>query len=91
MVFTLFVEVISLHVRPTAVDIQGFNLEFVSQSTFGGVKKCLDDSIHVLLAISISTRIMRNGKRKSLRKSEKSFRLRRCFRSHRSFVGCRVI
>ncbi len=62
IVFTLLAEVVVLYVRPTTVDVRGSGLEFVSRSTFGGVEECLDDSIQVLLAILISTKILGNGK-----------------------------
>ncbi len=63
MVLTLLIKIVALHVGPIMVDIQGFGLEFVSRSTFGGVEKCLDNFIQVLLAISVSARILENGKK----------------------------
>ncbi len=80
MVLTLLVEVVAFHVGPTAVDIRGLGLKFVSRSTFQVLEECLDDSIQVLLALAISARILGNEKRGSLRGSGRSFR-----RSRRSF------
>ena len=34
IVFALLIEVITFHVRPTAVDVQGLGLEFAPRSTF---------------------------------------------------------
>ncbi len=46
----------------------------------------MDDSIQVLLAVAISARILGNGKKGSLKGSERSFR-----RSHRSFGSSRSL
>ncbi len=45
IVLTLLTKVITLYVGPTAVNVWGLGLEFVSRSTFGGMDKCLDDFI----------------------------------------------
>ncbi len=82
MVLTLLTEVIAFHVGPTVVDVRGLGLELVSRSTFGILEESLDDSLQVLLAIAISTRILENGKKGSLRGSGRSFR-----RSRRGFGG----
>ncbi len=82
MVLILLTEVIAFHVGPTAVDVRGLGLEFISRSTFRVLEEGLDDSIQVLLAVTISARILENGKRGSLRGSKRSFR-----RSHRGFGG----
>ena len=50
MVFVLLIEVITFHVKPTMVDVQGFGLEFVSKSIFG-LKKRLEEVIHIFLSI----------------------------------------
>ncbi len=91
MIFILLAEIVVLHVRPIAIDVQGLSLEFVSRSTFGGVVECLDDSIQVLLAVSISARILENRKRGSLRGSGRSFKHNRCFRSCKSFGASRSL
>ncbi len=91
MVLTLLTEVIAFHVGPTAVNVRGLGLELISRSTFRVLEECLDDSIQIQLAVAISTRILENGKRGSLRGSERGFRRsRRGFRglgSSRSFGG----
>ncbi len=45
VVLILLTEVVALHMRPTVVDIQGLDLEFVFRATIWDVKECLDDSI----------------------------------------------
>ena len=58
IIFTLLAKIVALHVRPTTVDIRGLGLEFVYKSTFCSLEERLDDSIQILLAVSISTRIL---------------------------------
>ncbi len=82
MVLTLLTEVIAFHVGPTVVDVRSLGLELVSRSTFRVLEEGLDDFIQVLLAVTISVRILENGKRGSLRRSRRSFR-----RSRRGFRG----
>ncbi len=91
MVFTLLAEVIALHVRPIAVDVQGLSLEFVSISTFRDVKECLDNSIQVLLTVLISIRILGNRKKGSLRGSSRSFRSSRSLGSSKSLRGSKFV
>ena len=72
--FTLLAKVIALYVRLIAVDIQGFDLEFVfKKSTISSIKKRLNNLVQVLLAILVSTKVLEN-KTWGLRKSNKSFR-----------------
>ncbi len=63
MILILLTEIIAFHIRPIAVDVWGLGLEFVSRSTLKGMKERLDDSVQILLAISVSARILGNGKR----------------------------
>ncbi len=74
VIFVILAEVVAFYVRPIAIDVQGLGLEFVSGwFIFWGVEECLDDSVQVLLAILINTRVM--GSRSwSLRGSNRSLR-----------------
>ncbi len=89
MILTLLTEIVALHVGPTAVHIRGLSLELVSRSTLElvsrstlGLEERLNDSVQVLLAVAISTRILE--KRGSLRGSERSFRTSKYFGTDRS-------
>ncbi len=63
MIFTLLTEIVALHMGPTIVDVRGLSLKFVSKSTLWDMKKCLDDSVQVLLVVAISARILGNEKK----------------------------
>ncbi len=81
MILILLAEIVALYVGPTAVDVRGLGLELVSRSTFG-LEERLDDFVQVLLAVAISTRILK--KKGSLRGSEGSFGISKCFGADRS-------
>ena len=61
MVFALLTEVITFHVRPIAVDVQGFGLKFVFKSTFC-LEKCLKEVIHIFLSILGNVKSWKNKK-----------------------------
>lgn len=91
MLLTLLAKVVKFYVGSIVEDIRGFDFELVSRSTFD-LKKYLGDFILTLLAIVISTSILGNRKKGSLRRSGRSFkRFHKSFKTSRSLGGTRFI
>ena len=81
MVFTLLTEVITFHVRPSAVDVQGLGLELISRSTLWGLEECLKEVVYIFLRISCNVR-SRGSRNWSLGGPNRSFK---------SFGGSRFV
>ena len=81
----------ALHIRPTAVDVRGFGFEFISwKSIFWGMEECLNDSVQVLLAISVNIRVLEN-KKQSLREFSKNCRSKKSFKPCKNFGTFRFV
>ena len=73
IVFALLTKVITFYIGPTAADVQGFDLKFISKSTFWYLKEYLEEVIHIFL--NILGNIKNWGSKKwGLGRSSKSFR-----------------
>ena len=62
IVYALLIEVIIFYVKPIAVDVRDFSLEFVPKSTFQSLEEHLEEMIHIFLSILDNVRSWKNGK-----------------------------